>query len=443
MYSQSTSETYDQAEGAVTTMTTGLRSLDEFLDGLRYGDNVVWEVDGPEVTPFVEAFLGGSKGDPLVYVSFHVSPQAILDRFGTVWDPERFVLLDCFTDGLARGDPAVASFYRRARASPVRVERVEAPTAPEAVNELLTELELELGRGARYVFDSLTGIQELWGREEALSLFLRSCPRLYDLRTAAYWLLLRKAHDAAFLARLRHVTQVVLELAEADGTTSLRVAKAQARPPGVAGRSARVAFHGERIRLLPQSAPAEPPLGELLKSQRVARGLSQAELARRIGISPSALSQAERGVTGLSGATVERARDILGLPSEQARGAAPPYRVRRRGAAEPRRVAPGMVAEELAHTPGHRILLVRMAPQTSGQRTPFATKREEVVAVLRGILEVRVGESQEVLHAGDTILLSEEPVTSWRNPGPEEAEALWAVLVRPDTGQADEEQDEK
>jgi transcriptional regulator with XRE-family HTH domain/KaiC/GvpD/RAD55 family RecA-like ATPase len=421
-------------------MTTGLRSLDEVVGGLRYGDNVVWEVDGPEETPFVAAFLGGSKGDPLVYVSFHASPQAILDRFRRVWDRERFVLLDCFTDGLAGGDPAVASFYRRTGASLVRVERVEAPTAPEAVNELLTELELDLGRGARYVFDSLTGIQELWGREEALSLFLRSCPRLYDLRTAAYWLLQRRAHDAPFLARLRHVTQVVLELTEADGSTSLRVAKAQARPPGVAGRSARVTFPGERIRLLPQPPPAEPPLGELLKSQRVARGLSQAELARRIGISPSALSQAERGVSGLSEATMERAREILGLPAEQALGAPPPYRIKRRGATEPRRVAPGMAVEELADTPGHRILLVRVAPQASGQRTPFATKREEVVAVLRGILEVRVGESQEVLHAGDTILLSEEPVSSWRNPGPEEAEALWAVLMRLDTRQADEEQ---
>jgi transcriptional regulator with XRE-family HTH domain len=427
----------------VTRMTTGLPILDEFLGGLRYGDNVVWEVDGPEETPFITAFLRGSKGSPLVYVSFHVSPQAILDRFRTVWDPERFVLLDCFTDGLAGGDPTVASFYRRGRASPARVERVEAPTAPRAVNDLLAELELELGRGARYVFDSLTGMQELWGREEALSLFLRSCPRLYDLRTAAYWLLERAAHDASFLARLRHVTQVVLELAEADGTTSLRVAKAQARPPGVAGRLARVAFRGQAIRLLAQPAPAEPPIGELLKTHRVARGLSQAELARRIEISPSALSQVERGVSGLSSATVERARLILGLPSDQARGAPPPYRVMRRGATEPRRVAPGMLAEELADTPAHRMLLVRVAPQASGQRTPFATKREEVVAVLRGILEVRVGESQEVLHAGDTILLSEEPVSSWRNPGPEEAEVLWAVLVRLDTRQANEEREEE
>jgi transcriptional regulator with XRE-family HTH domain/KaiC/GvpD/RAD55 family RecA-like ATPase len=423
----------------VTGMTTGIRSLDELLGGLRYGDNVVWEVGGPEETPFVAAFLRGSKGHPLVYVSFHVSPQAILDRFRRVWDLERFVLLDCFTDGLGRRDPAVASFYRRPRPFHVRVERVEAPTAPEAVNELMTELEMELGRGARYVFDSLTGIQELWGREEALSLFLRSCPRLYDLRTAAYWLLQRQAHDPPFLARLRHVTQVVLELTEAEGTTSLRLAKAQARPPGTAGRSARVTFRGERIRLLPQPPPAEPPLGELLKSQRVARGLSQAELARRIGITPSALSQAERGVSGLSEATVERAREILGLPPEQARGALPPYRVRRRGATQPRRIAPGMLAEELADTGGHRILLVRLAPQTSGQRTPFATKREEVIAVLRGILEVRVGESQEVLHAGDTILLSEEPVSSWRNPGPEEAEVLWAVLVHPDARQAKDE----
>jgi transcriptional regulator with XRE-family HTH domain len=415
----------------VAGLTTGLPALDEFLEGLRYGDNVVWEVDGPEETPFVAAFLRGSKRSPLVYVSFHVSPQAILDRFEAVWDPERFVLLDCFTDGLAEGDPAVASFYRRGRASRSRVQRVEAPTAPQAVNELLAELELELGRGARYVFDSLTGMQELWGREQALSLFLRSCPRLYDLRTAAYWLLERAAHDASFLSRLRHVTQVMLELAEVDGAPSIRVAKAQARPPGVAGRWARVDFRAPGIRLLPQPSPAEPPVGELLKSHRVARGLSQAELARRIGISPSALSQAERGVSGLSWAMLERAREILDLPSEPAREASPPYRIRRRGASEPRRVAPGMLAEELADTPAHRMRLVRVAPHASGQRTPFATKREEVVAVLRGILEVRVGESQVVLHAGDTILLSEEPVSSWRNPGPEEADVLWAVLVRP------------
>jgi hypothetical protein len=57
------------------------------------------------------------------------------------------------------------------------------------------------------------------------------------------------------------------------------------------------------------------------------------------------------------------------------------------------------------------------------------TKREEIVAVLGGILEVRVGEGRETLHAGDAILLTDEPVAWWRNPGPEEAFLFWSVLL--------------
>jgi quercetin dioxygenase-like cupin family protein len=88
-----------------------------------------------------------------------------------------------------------------------------------------------------------------------------------------------------------------------------------------------------------------------------------------------------------------------------------------------------MSAEEIADTVGHRVLLVRVAPGATGRRTPFVTKREEIVAVLGGILEVRVGEGRETLHAGDAILLTDEPVAWWRNPGPDEAFLLWSVLL--------------
>ena len=417
----------------VTTMTTGVRQLDALLEGLRLGDNVVWELvgRGGEENPFLAPFLRSAAGAPLAYVSFDASPQAILDRFGEDWDRDRFLLLDCYTDGLGRGDPAVAAFYRGAAGRRPGVERVEAPTAPEAVHELLEEVELRLGRGARYVFDSVTGIQELWGAEEALSLFLRSCPRLYDLRTVAYWLLQAGAHDSSFLARLRHVTQVVLELAHEEEGASIRIAKAQGRPPDVAGREAGVTLRDGRIRLVQKPPSPGPSVGELIRSHRVARGLAQAELARRMGITPSALSQIERGVSGLSPATLERAGEALGLPVEGGRAATRTYRLRPRGAREVRRVAPGMVAEELADTPGHHLLLVRVDPGASGRRAPFVTKREEVLVLLRGVLDVRVGEAREVLHAGDAIVLSEEPVASWRNPGSEEAELLWAVLVNP------------
>jgi transcriptional regulator with XRE-family HTH domain len=403
--------------------------VDELIGGLRFGDNVVWEVDGPDEAPFVNAFVRASRGFPLAYVIFDVSPQAVLDRLGDDWDVENFLLVDCFTDGLGGGGSVAASFYEGAGRGKARVERVGSPGDPEAVQEKLAEIELQLGRGARYVFDSLTGIQGLWGTKEALSLFLRSCPRLYDLRTAAYWILQRPAHEAAFLSRLRHVTQVVIELAEHEEGATIRVGKVQGRSPGVAGRRGRYVFENRGFRLIAEPTGVRERVGDVLRAQRIARGISQAELARRIGISPSGLSQAERGTSGLSSETLARAWEALGVVPEPSVKPSPPYRVSRRASREFRPIARGMVAEEIADTPGHRLLLVRVAAGASGRRTPVATKREEVVAVLEGLLEVRVGEGRETLHAGDTLLLTKEPVGWWRNPGPDEALLLWGVLL--------------
>jgi transcriptional regulator with XRE-family HTH domain len=412
----------------VTSLSTGVRTLDRLIDNLRFGDNLVWEVSGVDETPFVAAFVKAARGARLAYVSFHVSPQAILDRFSDDWDHEQFVLLDCFTDGIARGDRTAGAFYRRAAARRPGVERIDSSSGPGGLLEALADLEQRLGRGARYVFDSLTGIQDLWGQEAAVMLFLRSCPRLYDLRTAAYWLVEQTAHDASFLSRLRHVTQVVLQLHDGESGPSIRVAKALGRAPEVAGRGARVSFERAKPVLQQEPASEDRPIGEELKRHRIARGFGQAELARRIGISPSALSQVERGRSGLAPTTLERAREVLGLAHDGDAVMRTAYRLSRRGAREEITVAPGMAAEELARATGHVVFLVRVAPQGSGRRTPVATKREEFIMVVGGILELRIGESREVLHAGDSILLERELVSSWRNPGPQETELLWSVL---------------
>ena len=412
-------------------VATGFRQLDDLLGGLRTGDNVVWQTEpGGALDPFLSGFLRGSRRAPaLLYTSFHVPPAVILDRFESVWDPERFVLLDCFTDGLGAGDPAFGRFYRSKRARQFRVIRMAKAGDPAAVQEQLTSLEDELGNGTRYVFDSLTGMQQLWDEEAALSVFLRSCPRLYELRTVAYWVLDRDAHARSFLARLAHTTQVVLDVRSDDEGHELAVVKAQGRPSEVGGRRLRFTFEGERLRVQKTSADPKERLGDQLKARRVARGMSQAELARRLEISASALSQAERGQAPLSQATVTRAWQILGEGEAGQLAQLPGYEVSRRGGRRTTDLAPGLVSEEVLTfaSPGG-VHLLTFAPGSAGRRPPFSTKLPEAVVVLSGVLEVRVGEARDVLQAGDAIVLRGEPVSAWRNPGPEEARVLWSVL---------------
>ena len=412
----------------------GPRALDDLIDGPRIGDNVVFETSSAEVSidGLVGAFVQRSKGSAgLAYVSLHVPPHVVLDRLADVWDAERHILVDCYTDGLGGSEPAFDRFYRTKLATSRRVLRMGNARLPEAVRERMAELEDELGANTRYVFDSLTGMQELWGADAALSFFLRSCPRLYELRTVALWLLDRGLHEASFLSRLARITQVILEIAAEDDGLALRVVKAEGRAADVVGRRAKVRFEEDRAHVVREDEPGiKERIGAQLREARRARGMSQAALARRIGISPSALSQAERGSAGLSASTISRVWDELGVPSGGAeRSISQSYRVSRRGGRPTMRIAPGLEAEEVLDVPERsNVSLLRFAAGHAGRRPPFATKRDEVVVVITGVLELRIGGMNEVLHAGDAIVISADPVASWRNPGPQEAFVLWSIL---------------
>jgi transcriptional regulator with XRE-family HTH domain len=411
----------------------GVRPLDDLIGGLRIGDNVVFESSSPDVSVdgFVSAFVRQARGATgLAYLSFHVPPHVVLDRLAGVWDAERHLLVDCYTDGAGGSEPTFVRFYRTKMSRDLQILRIQDVSDPTSVARRMSALEDELGPDTRYVFDSLTGMQEIWGPEAALSFFLRSCPRLYELRTVALWLLDKGVHEASFLARLARVTQVILEIAADGEGYAVRVVKAEGRPAEVTGRGANIRFEGDRARLVREVEPGtKERMGAQIREARKARGLSQAALARRIGVSPSALSQAERGVTGLSGATLTRTWDELGIPTGGDRLVSSAFRVSRRGGRSVAHIAPGLEAEELIDLPGQStVSLLRFAPGQAGRRPPYATKRDELAVVVAGVLELRIGENEEVLHAGDAIVISTEPISAWRNPGPQEAVVLWSVL---------------
>jgi transcriptional regulator with XRE-family HTH domain len=412
--------------------STGIEALDQVLGGgLGVGDNVVWQAADPaEVEPFVEAFLATAHGTmPLTYLSFRLAPTAVLDRFGRVWDSERFTLLDGWTgsQGAAPGRGKKAATFVPLLG---RVRRLKDPGDVEQVNRELAEIEDDLGPGAGYVFDDLTSMQRLWGPEAALASFLRWCPRLYQERTVAYWLLEREAHRPAFRSRLADITQVILDLEATPAEPTLEVVKADGHPAGVAGRSVGYVVGDDgRIQVLGRPAGVRERIGAQVRAERLAAGLSQVELARRIGVTPSALSQVERGVHGLSGETLTRLWATLGVPfGPGASPASPPYRLARRGARQPVALAPGMSGETVLQDPsGLAVHELAFAAGGSGRR-PFETKQAELVVVLEGALELQLGQETRTLQQGDAILLPSQPVTGWRNPAREPARVLWVVL---------------
>jgi transcriptional regulator with XRE-family HTH domain len=414
--------------------STGIDALDELLlRGLGVGDNVVWQGDDPaEVEPFVQAFLRSARGStPLTYLSLRLPPDRVLERFRTVWDNDRFILLDGWAGGPHtrpdRGGVAAAGVP-----SAARVRRLKDPADMGQVNRELAEIEEELGPGARYVFDDLTSMQRLWGPEAALALFLRCCPRLYQQRTVAYWLLDRDAHPAAFRSRLADVTQVVLDLepaSTAPGEHLLQVVKADGHAPEVNGRTLRYAVGDDGIDVLGQAGATRERIGEQVRAQRIAAGVSQAELARRIGVSPSALSQVERGRHGLSGETLTRLWAILGVPfGPSASPTLPPYRLARRGAHLPVAPGAGIEGETVLQEPsGLAMHVLTFAGGGSGRR-PFETKQPELLLVLDGALDLQLGQTTHTLQQGDAILLTSQPLTGWRNPIDAPARVLWQLL---------------
>ena len=204
------------------------------MGGIIPGDNIVWEVDsGAPVDRFVSSFLNATEdqGGAVTYISFNRSPQTIYRAYSEGMSQGAFRLVDCFSSGKGNNDKVFLDFYdspdESVRSSVVHVAN---PADPAELERALTEAGAAAGASTQYVFDSLTGMLDLWGDEDVvLRFFGHICPRLFDLSTIAYWLLETEAHSQRFLAKVRHITQVVLEIGISRGLRTLTLRKAANR----------------------------------------------------------------------------------------------------------------------------------------------------------------------------------------------------------------------
>jgi len=216
--------------------TTGIADVDKAIGGVIAGDNLVWEIDsGVAGDQFISSFVNACEqgGIPVVYVSFNRSPQTIAAKYARLMSPGLFSLIDCFSSGKGNSDEMFLKFFddpaRNAVHAPVHIAD---PADPARLEQALIDAGTRGGQSANYVFDSLTGMLDLWGDENrVVRLFGHLCPRLYDLSTLAYWLIETQAHSEAFLAK---VLEGRFEPVGDDFTnSSLQVPQGAAEVPGL------------------------------------------------------------------------------------------------------------------------------------------------------------------------------------------------------------------
>lgn len=159
---------------------SGIKGLDEAIQGLRLGDNVVWQVEYlPDYVFFAEPFIAKAlrDGRRCVYIRFAPHPPVLEHRQGLE---------------VVEIDPGQGFDYFSREVHKAIEER---------------------GRGVFYVFDNISSLVVEWATDELLANFFQvTCPYLLELDTIAYFALTRGKHSNSAVARIRDTTQVPIDI---------------------------------------------------------------------------------------------------------------------------------------------------------------------------------------------------------------------------------------
>lgn len=161
------------------TVSTGYKGFDQVIDFLRFGDNVVWQVDSVKgYKSMVDPFLNQAIADQrdIIYIRFG-SHEPIINN------------------------PAIKTHH------------VDASKGFESFAIEVYRIIKNAGRKTFYIFDCLTDLLTYWHSDLMIGNFFRvTCPYLYELDTIAYFAIIRGAHSFTSIAAIRETTQLLLDL---------------------------------------------------------------------------------------------------------------------------------------------------------------------------------------------------------------------------------------
>ena len=189
--------------------------------------------------------------------------------------------------------------------------------------------------------------------------------------------------------------------------------------------------------------PDYPEIGEHLRARRHELGLSLRDLADRLGVSPSLISQIERGRANPSVSTLYQlvgeldvSLDELLFEDRRGPAAADPAGGPIQRATERHRIrlASGVIWERLTTLSEPGVEFLYVVYEVGGASSPEdAFQRHnghEWGYVLSGTLQVTVGFRQYLLEAGDSLSLDSTTPHRLANVGDTPVHAIWFVLGR-------------
>jgi KaiC/GvpD/RAD55 family RecA-like ATPase/quercetin dioxygenase-like cupin family protein len=415
-------------------ISTGIKDLDTLIDYAHIGDNVVWETEaGTSEDLFIRSFIHKSLTEKqnVIYVSFNRSPQSILLHINITENPESLTILDCFSTGKGKSDRAFLKFYETKHPVFPNVIRVNSPGDISFFSETINSIQDKLPEGARYIFDSLTGMQDLWGDENSTyKFFTYMCPRLYDLGTVAYWMLEKEAHSQTFKANLRHITQVVIELYKKKEKLFIKALKLDRRSNREAFKPHSFEIDDNSISIIPTKKESSLDIGSRLRDKRIKLGMSQKDLAEKIGLTSSFISQIENNQISPSLHSFLQIANTMGIN--------PTVLLQKDKKSDDVSwfIKGDTVKKNLFEKQqGYSIFTIISGDKTSVYRTVIHPvtdlkghflnyKKEELIYVLKGKVYVKVENSEKELKKGDSIYLKDSLPSYWRNKTKEEVELL-------------------
>lgn len=170
----------------IACVSSGITALDEVLQGLRLGDNVVWQVDSLEdYDYFVQPFIRRAQQDgrKLVYLRFAPHRPVVEPNQG------------------------------------VEVVEVDPKPGFDYFSREVHNIIEERGKEVFYVFDNLSALAVEWATDELLANFFQvTCPFLFELDTVTYFALIRGKHAHGAVARIRDTTQILIDTYHVNGS---------------------------------------------------------------------------------------------------------------------------------------------------------------------------------------------------------------------------------